>query len=101
MPPSAPMDVVLAAWTPEKTRAALHFVDALAPRLPGGRRLVVCNAPAVRLAASRPGWQVLDGSNTLGEFSAWQEGLEHLRAVPRDGMLFLNDTVVTHRRFSA
>jgi hypothetical protein len=97
----AAMDIVLAAWTPDKTRAALRFVDALAPRLPGGgRRLIVCNSPAVREAAWHPGWEALDGSNTLGEFSAWQEGLDHLGAVAGGGVLFLNDTVVAHRRFS-
>jgi hypothetical protein len=62
---------------------------------------MVCNSPAVRETVSHPDWEALDGSNALGEFSAWQEGLDQLGTGLRDGVLFLNDTVVSHRRFSA
>jgi hypothetical protein len=45
------------------------------------------------------GWQTLQGSNDLAEFSGWQEGLRHL--APSDaGVILLNDTVVAHRRFN-
>ena len=38
----------------------------------------------------------------LAEFSGWQEGLEHLHTdgLPRCEVLFVNDTICTHRHFS-
>ncbi len=42
----------------------------------------------------------MDGSNRLGEFSGWQEGLALLDG-GSNGVVFVNDTVCTHRRFSA
>src|SRR5207253_1477967 len=36
----------------------------------------------------------------FGEFSAWQEGLDALGSHHPGGVLFVNDTVVAHRRFS-
>src|SRR5690242_13125809 len=95
------MDVILAAYTLEKARTALAFCDRLAAGIAVGRRIAVLNDPRLRGSLVRPGWELLDGSNSFGEFSAWQEGLDHLgRDRPR-GVLFLNDTVVAHRRFSA
>jgi hypothetical protein len=42
------MDVILAAYTLEKARAALDFCDRLMPVLGDGRRLVVLNEPQLR-----------------------------------------------------
>jgi hypothetical protein len=101
------MDVILAAYTLEKARVALDFCDRLMPVLGDGRRLVVLNEPQLRGGfaelVARPAdrrWQLVDGSNCFGEFSAWQEGLDELGRHRVGGVLFVNDTVVAHRRFS-
>ena len=43
---------------------------------------------------------MLDGDNALGEFSGWQQGLDHLRRAQDAPVVFVNDTVASHRRFS-
>lgn len=82
------------------TAAALRFCDTGFGHAAGRRVLVLNrpNPPAEHLARSF-GWTVIAGSNRLGEFSGWQEGLE-LTAQQPATTLFLNDTVSTHRRFT-
>ena len=48
------------------------------------------------------GWQLVQGSNRDAEFSGWQEGLDVLgeSAAHRSGVVFVNDSVCTHRHFS-
>jgi len=95
------MDVILAAYTLDKARTALAFCDRLRPGLGAGRRIAVLNDPRLRPGVAHAGWEFFDGTNSFGEFSAWQEGLDRLGPDRKGGVLFLNDTVVAHRRFSA
>jgi hypothetical protein len=49
-----------------------------------------------------PGWLIVRGTNALGEFSGWQQALDATVAIDADrAVLFVNDTVVSHRWFSA
>jgi hypothetical protein len=93
------MDLVLAGFTAEKTEAALRFCERALVKLPLGRRLLVMNSQEeVCLPATH--WRRLDGSNEFGEFSAWQEGLDALGHDDDVPVIFLNDTIAFHRRFS-
>lgn len=101
--PSA-CDLVLVGFRPADTRAALRFCDRVFDRDRGARRLLVSNRPglAQELAPLARGWQSLEGSNRLAEFSGWQEGLDHLRQGSANdrGIVFVNDSVCTHRHFT-
>lgn len=97
------MHLILAAYRASDLVSALTFLDRHFPRSVAARRVCVVNDPElVGPARQRAiGWDVVPGSNEFGEFSAWQEGLDHLGADAIDRpVLFANDTVDTHRHFS-
>ena len=97
------MRIVLAAYSSDRTPAALAFCERLSKGLGSCRRILVANHPALAESLQPAGWLVIRGSNALGEFSAWQEGLDATAAIDADdaAVLFVNDTVVSHRWFSA
>jgi hypothetical protein len=99
----ASFDLVLVGYRPADTRSAVRFCDRTFRPGSRGRKLLVLNSPpTLHDQDLAEGWQTLRGSNTLAEFSGWQEGLEHLHAdgLPPGEVLFVNDTVCTHRHFS-
>jgi hypothetical protein len=106
-PETAPFALFLVGYTADKTRAALRFCDHAFRGFDIAHRVLVDNRPqelrALRDEWQRRGWQIVEGSNTLHEFSGWQEGLDALamRNTRPLHTLFLNDTVVSHRFFSA
>ncbi|HKJ89272.1 MAG TPA: hypothetical protein VKA48_12285, partial [Gammaproteobacteria bacterium] len=107
------IDIIAACYRPEETRETIRFLGrtakALARRdIQAARTVLVCNSQESREVARTlrdriPGLRVhlLRGTNVDGEWSAWDEGLQFsgLDAQP-GGVLFLNDTAVTHRIFS-
>lgn len=100
-PRSDRFDLVLVGYRTPDTAAALRFC---ARNFSAGlvrRRVLVLNRPelASELDLDRSAWEIVVGTNTHGEFSGWQEGLARL-AEPERGVIFLNDTVTTHRRFT-
>lgn len=95
------MKLVLVGYTAQKTRSALTFCTRALRKLPIDRRVLVLNRPELRDGLEAPGWELLDGDNVLGEFSGWQQGLDMLqRAGGEAPVVFVNDTVVSHRRYS-
>ena len=95
------VDLVLVGYRRQDLAHALKLCASALPGLPVRRRLLVLNDPSLRDALrADDSWEVLDGSNRLGEFSGWQEGLARLDDQSR-GVVFVNDTLCTHRRFSA
>lgn len=98
-PPSRHADLILVGYRPDDTVAAMRFCEHA---FPGGwvdRFVLVLNRPdlaellAGRIASK---WEIVLGTNQLAEFSGWQEGLDHL-GTDSDRVIFLNDTVTTHR----
>jgi hypothetical protein len=95
------MKLILVGYTAAKTRSAQAFCARALRKLPVDRRVLVLNRPELRASIEAEGWDVLDGDNAFGEFSGWQQGLEHLQAGgASDAIVFVNDTVVSHRRYS-
>jgi hypothetical protein len=65
-------------------------------------RVLVLNNALEKFDLPSQGWDLVDGSNRLGEFSGWQEGLSFVKKNDdaRDGVVFANDTICTHRHFT-
>jgi hypothetical protein len=94
-------NLVLVGFTLGKTRAALEFCDSWSLSSRVLHRILVLNDLSLRGMLSTRGWTVLGGSNRQAEFSGWQEGLECLRLLGEaKPVVFLNDTVTSHRHFS-
>ena len=97
------MHVILAAYRSDDLISAVKFVDSQFLAKPDSRRVLVVNQPDLfaTLKNNVPNWELVQGTNEFGEFSAWQEGLAYLaRSVDGQGILFANDTIDTHRHFS-
>lgn len=95
------MKLVLVAYTASKTQAAIKFCEQAFRATEFSHRVLVCNRPGLADAVDSSGWTVLAGSNSFAEFSGWQEGLDHVSKQHSGGpVLFVNDTVNTHRLFS-
>ncbi len=96
------MHVILIGYAPDSTRRAIAFAERAFAGLPMQRRLLVWNNAGQGLADPPEAWEVIQGSNRLGEFSGWQEGLDRTRRLDDAATaVFLNDTVGAHRPFSA
>ncbi|MDP9044490.1 MAG: hypothetical protein M3O01_06755 [Pseudomonadota bacterium] len=95
------MHLILATYRPGDLTASLAFCNRHFPARRHARRILLVNnpelLPAAKAIAGR--WEVVAGSNDFGEFSAWQEGLDHLGG-DRGPVMFANDTVNTHRHFT-
>ena len=70
-------------------------------KLPIDRRVLVLNRPELRGQVDSAEVGGARWRQRFGEFSGWQQGLEHLRlGGVRTPVVFVNDTVVSHRRYS-
>jgi hypothetical protein len=85
--------------------AANAFIRSLAPT-DGALAVFVNNNQAIKSlehVAREAGWHYLYGSGAVREFSAWQEGLDHLRRVHKaefpEIFVFSNDTYLFHQPF--
>lgn len=92
---------ILVVYTEAFADTAIHrFTDLMRRVDRDAAIVVVCNNARVRLG-ERPGVTVLQGSNVLHEFGAWQSGLDHLRALPDAeglrGVVLANDTFCHYR----
>lgn len=98
--------LILVAYNPIKTLHALTFARRLDLAYPNLTKILVLNHPSLALnqeiRRQALGWSILSGTNDQHEISGWQEGLNHLIAYKgkQIPVLFLNDTVVSHRYFS-
>jgi hypothetical protein len=90
------MHLILVGYSSDATRRALDLCGRTFTGLVDGRRLLVWNGPGT-FDTPPPGWTSIRGSNRLAEFSAWQEGLDHLAADIDEPVLFVNDTLGMHR----
>jgi|KBSMisStaDraftv2_1062788.scaffolds.fasta_scaffold133001_2 hypothetical protein len=97
----ARFDLVLVGYRTADTQAALRFCAKVFGTDLVRRRVLVLNRPDLtsELDLDRSTWEIVLGTNTHGEFSGWQEGLARL-GEPERGVIFMNDTVTTHRRFT-
>jgi hypothetical protein len=95
------MHIVLAAYRLDDAIAALSFFARHFPKRLFKRRLLVVNDSRLieKLATCADGWELIEGTNSLGEFSAWQEGLDTL-LLQEETVVFANDTISTHRHFT-
>ena len=92
-------DLILVGYRLDDTVAAMRFCEHAFVGSWVGRFILVVNRPELEeLLAGRIGtrWEIVRGSNELAEFSGWQEGLDYL-GTDSDRVIFLNDTVTTHR----
>jgi len=98
--------LVLVGYDREKMIRSLRFCNRYFRAIPENQRVLVLNHSALLVDDGildlSEGWKVLQGSNSRHEFSAWQEGLDHLRQQVEgiQGVIFINDTVPAHRYFS-
>jgi hypothetical protein len=95
------LDLVLVGYRLADARAAIDFCNRGFGDDLIRRRVLVLNSEILHEKfRSTPGWLVVLGSNSMAEFSGWQEGLEALGDTERDGVLFINDTVASHMHFT-
>jgi len=100
---SAPtLGIVLAAYDVDRTATAMHELVASVVSNEGRRAVVVANSDAVLRRLSKwelpPAIEVVRGSNKVGEFSAYQEGVDWLRSrqcLP-ETFLFANDRALSY-----
>jgi hypothetical protein len=98
--PSADVPSHPVGYTPEWTRRAIAFCELTFGKLPLRHRVLVLNRARHR-SRRGDGWEVVRGSNTLGEFSGWQEGLARLSDLgEQDAVVFVNDTVGAYQHMS-
>ncbi len=93
-------DTVLVGYQLDHTIRALDVCDRIHSWRRARRRILVCNDARLADTLSTRllrGWEILRGSNVLGEFSGWQEGIDHLGRTGR-GVLLANDSITVHVR---
>ncbi len=95
------MNIILAAYRLGDTLAAITFFARVFPKRLFTRRVIVINDRRLfkELESAGHGWELVEGTNSMGEFSAWQEGLNHLGS-HEETVVLANDTVSTHRHFT-
>lgn len=96
-PTARPLDVILIGYTAPQTERALSICDQILTGIPVASRILVLNNSR-QPEPTRHGWTTLRGSNELGEFSAWHEGLALRGSGERRDVLFANDTLGKQRR---
>jgi len=95
---SDPLNLVLVGYTETNTREAISVCERAFDPLKLEHKVLVINDPSLRPALNPRDWTILIGSNTLGEFSGWNEGLIHLSTIgSRASTIFANDTIGGHR----
>ena len=94
------MDIILVGYSKDRTARALLHCDRTFGRLSVRRRILVLNNKEQPEPVAASGWEVVRGSNSLGEFSGWHEGLAILAPTSSDAVLFVNDTVGAYRHLS-
>jgi hypothetical protein len=97
------VDIILVGYRAADTVSAIDFCERTFGGPFAGRRVLVLNHPQLRepVAPYAMRWELMFGSNDLSEFSGWQEGLAATSSSQPTDTLFVNDTVIRHRRFSA
>ena len=95
------MHLIVAAYRANDTIETVKFFNRHDKSIGPGRRILVLNDPSYQhlLQEFLGIWELVLGTNALGEFSAWQEGLDVLRPSNKP-VVFANDTVITHRTFT-
>lgn len=95
-------DLILVGYRQNDTTKAIDFCNNSFGAELVQRKILVLNSRMDLTVVDARSWEVVEGSNLLGEFSGWQEGLSHRKiGVPAtSGVIFVNDSVVTHRHFS-
>lgn len=96
-------DIILVGYRAADTAKALRFCSTAFDESMVRRKVLVLNNPAMTDRANVPNdWEVIEGSNQFSEFSGWQEGLRHVQPLEGSsaGVVFINDSVVTHRHFT-
>jgi hypothetical protein len=95
------MNIILVGYTPERTRKAIAFCELTFGKLPLRHRILVLNLPEAPVPEEANGWEIIRGSNVLGEFSGWQEGLARLSDLgEQEAVVFVNDTVGAYQHMS-
>lgn len=105
---AATLGVVLAAYDVERTATVMREIVASVISGEGCRAVVVANSEAVLRRLDQwdlpRGIEVIRGSNEVGEFSAYQEGVDQLRSQERlpETLLVANDRALSYGdRFGA
>ena len=103
--PAGSVDLILVGYAPEQIPAAMDACEQAFGKLVLRQKILVLNLTASKTANgasfAREGWRLMAGSNALGEFSGWQEGLAALGPVGEAGrVVFANDTLGGYRRRS-
>jgi hypothetical protein len=93
--------ILLVAFDELRLASSIDYLN----RFPADERLIILNKASLQastvLQNTAKRWQIILGSNSSGEFSGWQEGLDHLDRQGRfDRYIFANDTVVSHRKYT-
>lgn len=95
------MNIILVGYSQERTRRALAFCEMTFRNVAIRHRILVFNNAAESAPETPAGWFMFHGSNDLGEFSGWQEGIDHLRGREHPaGVILVNDTVGAYRHLS-
>ncbi len=89
--------LILVGYEPESTSRAIAVCDLLCAGLGFERRLLVANSAATAAVPMPQGWERLHGTNRMGEFSGWQEGLAVLGTTGHASALLVNDTIGAQR----
>ena len=95
-----PRHLILVGYDAARTARALRLCERAFSGLSMERRLLVANSDEALMVKLPPGWTAVRGTNSLGEFSGWQEGLELLGTAGKASVLLINDTVGGYRHLS-
>lgn len=100
------MATILVAYDVRRTLRTLAFTRRLNLTPSSAPQILVLNTPSLidhqEIIKQAKDWILVQGTNEQHEISGWQEGLDYLMAVTTEpvSVLFMNDTVVSHRYFS-
>ncbi len=93
------LGIVLAAYDAHRTlRAVRELVEPATAVLSRTRVVIVANSDSALDALAGSRFHVLRGTNAVGEFSAYQEGVSHLADLGQlpDAVLLANDRAVSY-----
>lgn len=95
--------VLLLYYAPYVGDAIRYFTELLQSTAPNSVLIIVKNQDLQLPPTQHPCLHVIDGNNTLHEFSGWQAGIEYCRSqqlIHSNGLvIFANDTFCHHNKF--
>lgn len=95
---------ILLCYYPEYFKKALGLYRKMLKAFPELQLFIIDNSVEKVICKEHPNLMILEGDNTLGEFSGWQKAIDQIMlnklVNSNDTFIFANDTANTHRCFT-